>query len=168
MNRLVQDLLNYSRISRMEIKALPVKLVEAIEEARGQLEEGLRDKVTVTVDASLIVSAHPPTLTQSLLNLISNGLKFHPPGKTPHVEVSARRDKQNVVLSVRDEGIGIAPEHQERIFKVFERLHTADSYPGTGIGLAIVRRGITRMGGSVRVESAPGKGSTFYISLPAA
>jgi PAS domain S-box-containing protein len=168
MNRLVQDLLNYSRISRMEIKALPVKLVEAIEEARGQLEEGLRDKVTVTVDASLIVSAHPPTLTQSLLNLISNGLKFHPPGKTPHVEVSARRDKQNVVLSVRDEGIGIAPEHQERIFKVFERLHTADSYPGTGIGLAIVRRGITRMGGSVRVESAPGKGSTFYISVPAA
>jgi signal transduction histidine kinase len=69
---------------------------------------------------------------------------------------------------VRDEGIGIAPQHQERIFQVFERLHTADSYPGTGIGLAIVKRGIARMGGTVRVESAPGKGSTFYLSLPAA
>jgi PAS domain S-box-containing protein len=168
MNRLVQDLLNYSRLSRMEIKASAVRLVTTIEEARGQLEEGLRDKVTVSVDASLMVSAHPPTLTQSLLNLISNGLKFHAPGKTPHVELSANRDKQNVILSVRDEGIGIAPEHQERIFNVFERLHTADAYPGTGIGLAIVRRGISRMGGSIRVESAPGKGSTFYLSLPAA
>jgi signal transduction histidine kinase len=168
MNRLVQDLLNYSRLSRMEIKASAVRLVTTIEEARGQLEEVLRDKVTVSVDASLMVSAHPPTLTQSLLNLISNGLKFHAPGKTPHVELSANRDKQNVILSVRDEGIGIAPEHQERIFNVFERLHTADAYPGTGIGLAIVRRGISRMGGSIRVESAPGKGSTFYLSLPAA
>jgi PAS domain S-box-containing protein len=168
MNRLVQDLLNYSRMSRISVSPQPVRLADAIEEARGQVEERVRDNVTVSVDPTLVVSAHQPTLVQSLYNLISNGLKFHAPSKTPHVELTARRDKQNVVLSVRDEGIGIALEHQERIFQVFERLHTADAYPGTGIGLAIVRRGITRMGGNVRLESAPGKGSTFHVSLPAA
>jgi signal transduction histidine kinase len=114
------------------------------------------------------VCAHSVTLAQILFNLINNGLKFYPPDESPHVDVNARREGGTIVISVRDEGIGIAPQHQERIFQVFERLHTADSYPGTGIGLAIVKRGIARMGGTVRVESAPGKGSTFYLSLPAA
>jgi signal transduction histidine kinase len=168
MNRLVQDLLNYSRLSRMDIKPAPVKLAAAVEEARTQVDEKLRDSVTVSVDPSLSVRSHLPTLTQILLNLINNGLKFYPAGETPRVQVNAQREGKNVVVSIRDQGIGIAPQHQERIFQVFERLHTTDAYPGTGIGLAIVKRGITRMGGTVRVESAPGKGSTFYISLPAA
>ena len=115
-----------------------------------------------------MVSANTATLTQTLFNLISNGLKFYQPGSTPHVEVSARREGANIVIEVCDEGIGIAPQHLERIFQVFERLHTAQAYPGTGIGLAIVKRGITRMGGKVWLESTPGKGSRFFISLPAA
>jgi PAS domain S-box-containing protein len=168
MNRLVQDLLNYSRLSRIDFEPAPVKLAQAVHEACAQIDEKLRDKVAVSVDPKLRVSAHLPTLAQILFNLINNGLKFYPEGKTPHVEVRARRDGPNVLASVSDEGIGIAAQHQERIFQVFERLHTADAYPGTGIGLAIVRRGIARMGGTVRVESAPGKGSTFYICLPAA
>ena len=168
MNRLVQDLLTYSRLSRIDFQPGPTKLVKAVDEACAQIDEHLRDKVAVSVDPTLRVSAHLSTLAQILLNLINNGLKFYPPGKTPHVEVRAHRDDHNILVSVRDEGIGIAAQHQERIFQVFERLHTADTYPGTGIGLAIVKRGITRMGGTVRVESAPGKGSTFYICLPAA
>jgi signal transduction histidine kinase len=84
------------------------------------------------------------------------------------VEVTGRRDGRNIVVEVCDEGIGIAPKHQERIFQVFERLHTTEAYPGTGIGLAIVKRGISRIGGKVWVESTPGKGSRFYISLPSA
>jgi signal transduction histidine kinase len=107
-------------------------------------------------------------LTQVLFNLINNGLKFYPHGKTPHVDVNVTKDDGRVLISVRDQGIGIAKQHQERIFNVFERLHTAAEYPGTGIGLAIVKRGISRMGGAVRLESALGKGSTFYLSLPAA
>ena len=107
-------------------------------------------------------------LIQVLVNLISNGLKFYPKGKTPHVDVGARQEEKAVTITVRDEGIGIAREHHERVFKVFERLHPATAYPGTGIGLAIVKRAISRMGGTVRLESAPGKGSTFYITLPAA
>ena len=81
--------------------------------------------------------------------------------------MTAHRDKQNVIISVCDEGIGIAEQHQQRIFQVFERLHATETYPGTGIGLAIVKRGISRMGGTVQVESTPGKGSRFNISLPA-
>jgi PAS domain S-box-containing protein len=164
MNRLVQDLLNYSRLTRIEMEPTPVKVITAVDGACSQIDERLRKQVTVAVNPKLCVSAHAPTLTQILLNLISNGLKFYPAGKTPHVEVAAQRKDGRVVISVRDEGIGIAPQHQERIFQVFERLHTVGEYPGTGIGLAIVKRGIERMGGTVRLESAPGKGSTFYIA----
>ena len=109
-----------------------------------------------------------PTLAQVLFNLIGNGLKFYPKGESARVEVERRKDGKSVVITVRDHGIGIAADHQERIFKVFERLHSAATYPGTGIGLAIVKRGIARMGGTVRLQSAPGKGSTFYIALPSA
>ena len=168
MNRLVQDLLNYSRLTRIDMVSVPMRLISAINDACLQVEENLRKHVVVQADPTLQVCANLPTLTQVLFNLINNGLKFYPPGKTPHVEVNAKRDGKKVVASVRDEGIGIAAEHQERIFNVFERLHSISAYPGTGIGLAIVKRGITRMGGTVRLESAPGKGSTFYITLPSA
>lgn len=167
MNRLVQDLLNYSRLNRIEIKATPVNVAKAVSLACEQIEEGLRDKVTLSVDHAFAVSAHLPTLTQVLFNLINNGLKFYPPETAPHVEVEVQREGRNIVIGVYDEGIGIALQHQERIFQVFERLQTIEEYPGTGIGLAIVKRGIARMGGTVRVESAPGKGSKFFISLPA-
>jgi signal transduction histidine kinase len=99
---------------------------------------------------------------------VSNALKFYPPGATPHAQINAFRAGENAVISVRDEGIGIEPRFQEQIFKIFERLHTIDSYPGTGIGLAIVDRGVARMGGKVRVNSEPGKGSTFTIEVPTA
>jgi PAS domain S-box-containing protein len=167
MNRLVQDLLNYSRLSRIEIKASRVNVAKAVSLACELIEEGLRDKITLSVSPAFAVSAHLATLTQILFNLINNGLKFYPPGTTPHVEVKAQREGRNIVIGVYDAGIGIAPQHQERIFQVFERLHAIEEYPGTGIGLAIVKRGITRMGGTVWVESAPGKGSKFFISLPA-
>ncbi|HWS18393.1 MAG TPA: ATP-binding protein, partial [Candidatus Elarobacter sp.] len=168
MNRLVQDLLNYSRLSRIEIESSPVNVTAAVDAAIDQLDENLRDKVTSTVDPSLAVAAHMATLTQALFNLINNGLKFHAPGKTPHVSVSAQQNGKSAVIQVCDEGIGISPQHHERIFLVFERLHSSDAYPGTGIGLAIVKRGIHRMGGAIRVESAPGKGSRFFITLPVA
>jgi len=168
MNRLVQDLLDYSRLSRIDIPSSTVNLAAAMKDACDLIEERLRDKVKLDIPPTVNVSAHQATLTQILFNLINNGLKFYPPGSTPHVEVKARREGKSVAIEVCDEGIGIASQHQERIFQVFERLHSNDAYPGTGIGLAIVKRGITRMGGTVQVESAPGKGSTFFISLRAA
>jgi PAS domain S-box-containing protein len=168
MNRLVEDLLNYSRLGRIEVDPVPVNVADAVKAACVQVDEGLRGNIKTSVDHSLTISANLAMLTQTLFNLINNGLKFYPPGQTPHVDVTAHRDGRNIVIEIRDEGIGIAPQHVERIFQVFERLHTVEAYPGTGIGLAIVKRGIKRIGGKVWVESTPGKGSSFFISLPAA
>ena len=166
MSRLVQDLLNYSRLSRVEMSlvATPVRL--AVEEAIKEL--GLKDgTVTVDVPESLAVSAHAVTLVQILANLIANALKFRAPDRTQEVLVSAALEGTSVAIRVQDNGIGIEERHLDRIFKVFERLHGSEEFPGTGIGLAIVQRGLERMSGSIKVESKPGVGSTFIVTLPA-
>jgi signal transduction histidine kinase len=114
----------------------------------------------------LKVNAHRPTLSQILVNLISNGLKFHKPNEAPRVHVSVSRKAEAMVrIAVADNGIGIQPQHIARLFRVFERLHGVDEYPGTGMGLAIVKRGAERMGGSCGVDSKVGEGSTFWVEL---
>ncbi|HMJ91518.1 MAG TPA: ATP-binding protein, partial [Candidatus Acidoferrum sp.] len=107
-------------------------------------------------------------LQQVFTNLITNALKFVPEGTAPRIEVFASERNGKVRVTVQDNGIGIDPAQHERIFGVFERLHTNHLYPGTGIGLAIVDKAIERMGGSVGVESEPGKGSAFWFELPRA
>jgi signal transduction histidine kinase len=126
----------------------------------------------VDVEAGLPdVLGHRTILVQCVANLIGNALKFVAPEVQPHVQVSAERragpQSDRVRLWVADNGIGVAPEHAERIFGVLERLHGSEAYPGTGIGLAIVRRGLERLGGWVGVESTPGHGSRFWLELPA-
>jgi len=105
-------------------------------------------------------------LTQVFQNLIGNALKFHPAGVSPHIQVSAREEQGSWIFAVSDNGIGIQPQHFERIFRIFERLHGADQYGGSGVGLAITQRIVERHGGRVWVESTPGEGSTFFFSLP--
>lgn len=168
MSKLVQDLLNYSRLGRVELAFAPVNVLELVRKTCTELGPDCR-YIRCDIDPGLAVIAHAPTLGQALTNLINNALKFRRPDVDPEVRVTARPWHNNTIsISVTDNGIGIAPEHIERIFKVFERLHNRDSYPGTGIGLAIVRRAITRMGGTVNVDSQLGEGSTFWIELPAA
>jgi len=113
------------------------------------------------------VKGHRATLVQVVMNLVSNATKFVAPDVTPCVRVRAESRDGCVRLWVEDNGIGIAPEHHERIFRVFERLDPATNYPGTGIGLAIVCKAMERMGGRVGVESELGRGSRFWIELPA-
>ncbi|HVH86788.1 MAG TPA: PAS domain S-box protein, partial [Terriglobales bacterium] len=168
MNRLVQDLLNYSRLSRMELKLESVNVKTAITDACNQLEQAVHSRISVSADANVEVRAHGAVLRQILFNLLNNAVKFTKPGMPPEVEVKVLKQGRHVHIQIKDEGIGIAPQHQERIFQVFERLHNAEEYPGTGIGLAIVRRGITRLVGTVSLQSELGKGSTFEIRLPAA
>jgi signal transduction histidine kinase len=112
-----------------------------------------------------VVLGHPATLSQVLTNLLGNALKFVPADRTPALRVRAENDNGRIRVWVEDNGMGIAAEHQERIFRVFERLHSGDDYPGTGIGLAIVRKAVERMGGAVGVESTPGQGSRFWVEL---
>jgi len=168
MNVLVQDLLDYGRVSRVDITLNRVNLAEAVQQAAKQLGEERHGSLSMDVPAGLFVEAHHPMLVQVIFNLLTNAFKFHDKNSVPEVRISAEQRDGRVRLSVRDNGIGIAPQHQERIWQVFERLHERETYPGTGIGLAIVRRAVGRMQGSCGVESDLGKGSTFWIELPAA
>jgi PAS domain S-box-containing protein len=170
MDALIQDLLVYSRVSRSQLEIGAVSWRSVVEAAQTQLDAELREReARVTVEEPLrSVTGHQATLVQVTANLLGNAIKFVPPGTAPRVRVWTEARGQKVRCWVEDNGMGIAPEHQERIFGIFERLHSGDRYPGTGIGLAIVRKGVERMGGRVGVESTPGEGSRFWVELEAA
>jgi signal transduction histidine kinase len=171
MDELIQDLLEYSRLPYEELNPVSTDLSRAVAEALEVVEPDLvarKAKVDVEIPFLHQAVAEGALLRRVLVNLLSNAVKFVPAGETPHLRIrSAFRDGR-VRLWIEDNGIGIPREHQERIFGVFQRLNHAEDYPGTGIGLAIARRALERMGGRAGVESEPGKGSRFWIDLPAA
>lgn len=169
MDNLIQDLLAYGRLSRADLKPEAVNLESVVSEALEQMQgEMARSGAQVTVVEALpVVTGHRATLLQAVANLLSNAIKFAKPDVPPRIRVWSERRNGRVRLWVEDNGIGIDPEYHERIFRVFERLHGVETYPGTGIGLAIVRKGMERLGGQSGVESKPGEGSRFWIELPA-
>jgi len=170
LDGLIQDLLSYSRLSRGEMRLEPVDLTSLMRQVLADLATEIAAReAQVSVPGNLpVVTGHRTTLGQILNNLISNAVKFVASEVLPQVTVFSVSMDGCAHLTIEDNGIGIPVEHRERIFAVFERLHGSEQYPGTGIGLAIVRRGIERMGGGVRVESAPGGGSRFTVELPLA
>jgi two-component system, OmpR family, sensor kinase len=188
MDRLVQDLLAFGRLAHVAVPVSRVNLEAEVNSVLSRFSEEIaRRGATVEVRAPLPpVKANAGILAQALSNLLSNGLKFVPPETRPHLRIYAEQkiaDVDNsggksggalpsgeafVRLWIEDNGIGIAPEYHERIFRMFERLHAVDAYPGTGIGLAIVRKGLERMNGRVGVESSGSGGSRFWLDLPAA
>jgi signal transduction histidine kinase len=167
MDALIQDLLAYSRVSRSELDVANVNLGDVVNDALAQVEGDVAASGgAVNVASGLpTVLAHRVALVQSVANLLANGLKFVPPGRVPALKVRVERDNGVTRLWVEDNGIGIDAAHHERVFGVFERLHQNEDYPGTGIGLAIVRKSVERMGGRVGVVSAMGEGSRFWIEL---
>lgn len=169
LDRLVRDVLEFSRLSRETLRVGPVRLESIVEAILGERTDLQPPRAEIVIERPLLpVIGHPASLTQCLANLLDNAVKFVAPGVRPVVHVFTERHDQNVRVLVRDNGIGIAPEHRARLFELFHRLPTSDGYRGTGIGLAIVRRATARMNGRAGVESAPGLGSTFWIELPAA
>ena len=169
MDRLIQDLLAYSRLSREELRLDPVSLGDVVREALRDLDADIRQRAaSISVEDPLgRVLAHWETLRGVVANLVSNAIKFVPPDVVPLVRIRSESRDGVVRLWVHDNGIGIDSRYHANIFRVFERLHGIESYPGTGIGLAIVRRGTERMGGRVGLESKPGEGASFWIELPA-
>jgi signal transduction histidine kinase len=170
MDALIQDLLAYSSIGTAQIELAPVDLTVALRESQHQSAEQLREaNARVEVLGPLpFVRAHDTILGQILNNLLQNAAKFVAAGVQPQIRVRAEERGPMVRVWMEDNGIGIAPEHHERVFRVFERLHGADRYPGTGIGLAIVKKAALRMQGDAGVESEVGKGSRFWIELATA
>jgi len=169
LDRLLADLLAFSQISQQTIEPLPVALETAVQNALDSCEADIRESQAriVNIGPWPAVLAHTATLRQVLANLIGNAVKFVGE-KPPEVRLRSEEQPGGILrIWVEDNGIGIAPEFQERIFQVFQRLH-ATKYPGTGIGLAIVQKGMERMGGKVGLVSTPGFGSNFWIELPKA
>src|SRR6185312_9833040 len=192
MDRLVQDLLAYGRLTHTAVPLSNISLEAQVKAAVNRFSEEIetRDATVEICSALPPVRANEAVLDQVLSNLLSNALKFVRPETPPHLRILAeettfrmenpapksdpatdtslyRRNGKFVRLWIEDNGIGIPPEYHERIFRMFERLHGVGEYAGTGIGLAIVRKGVERMGGRVGLKSKLGTGSRFWIELPA-
>ena len=165
LQTLVRDLLNYSRLDSKERRFERIAMGTVFDDAVSLLGETVREAgAEVSRDELPVVMGDRTQLVQLMANLIGNGLKYHGP-EAPRVHVSTERRGDDWCIAVRDNGIGIAAEHQERIFDMFKRLHELGEYPGTGIGLAICRRVVHRHGGTIWVESEEGRGSVFYFTI---
>ena len=166
MQSLIDGLLKYARIAP-DKELSPVDTNSSCAAAIANLEEALRETGgKVTVDDLPSAKGDETQLIQLFQNLIGNGLKYQKPKVAPHVHVSARLEEKEWVFLVKDNGIGIDPEHYDKVFQIFQRLHTREEYPGTGIGLASCKKIVERHGGRIWVESTPGEGSTFYFTIP--
>lgn len=167
MDALINDLLKYSRLSREQIQLATLGLEgvvdKVLEDMAPELEE--RRAAVRVVRPMPRVRGHAGLLAQALTNLVSNAAKFVRPGERPEITIRAERAGERVRIWVEDQGIGIEPRHQGKLFQIFERLHTREAYPGTGIGLAIVRRAAERMGGAAGLESEGGKGARFWLDV---
>ncbi|MBC7950537.1 MAG: PAS domain S-box protein [Rhodospirillaceae bacterium] len=169
MDALILDLLAYSRVSRGGVALASIPLVAPIESALPNLALAVRDTnatVTVEVDHAITINGDAGQLARMFQNLVGNALKYSAPDRPPCVRITATVENGHVRVAVSDNGIGIEFIYFDRIFRIFQRLHTVDKYDGTGIGLALCKRIAENHGGSISVSSQPGSGSTFTVTLP--
>jgi signal transduction histidine kinase len=167
MGGLIDDLLSFAALAHKEFVLQPIRLDALVRQVIEELDFEIR-RVGAKVcyeGTPEVVFGNESILKQVLENLISNGIKFVPSDRTPEVTISTRPTGNRVCVEVQDNGIGIKPEHQARIFGLFERLHTEKEFPGSGVGLAMVAKGIERLGGRLGVRSDYAKGSTFWFEL---
>jgi light-regulated signal transduction histidine kinase (bacteriophytochrome) len=168
MQALIQDLREYGRVGGEDLPPGPVELEEVWARVREDQAQALeRLDARVSHDPLPRVLGRPSELERLLQNLLSNALKFRGP-RPPRIHLSARREDGWWRLGFRDHGIGFDPAQAGRVFGLFKRLHTAQEYPGTGIGLAVCQKIVERAGGEIRAEAAPGQGAAFIFTLPAA
>ena len=166
MQRLISDLLSYSRVGSQNTPLEPTDTKEALDEALRNLGAVIEEsRAEITWGDLPVVPADRSLVVQLFQNLIGNGIKFHGEA-SPRIRVEAEPESEGWRFSVRDNGIGIKEAYLEKIFVIFQRLHGRKEYPGTGIGLALCKRIVEHHGGSIRVESEPGRGSAFHFTIP--
>jgi len=169
MQALIEDLLLFSRIETQAVAPVPTETGEVIADAIRSLDARIREaQATITIGPMPVAMTDRAQLEQVFTNLIGNALKYHRLDVPAEIRISAEKQGDGWEIAIADNGIGIEAEYYDRIFEMFRRLHTKDQYDGTGIGLAVVKKIVERLGGFVRVESTPGEGSTFFFTLPAA
>ena len=168
MSAMIKDLLEYSRAGSKEITPVPVNFGGILEVAQANLRAAIEEsQAVITHDPLPTAVADAPRMAQVFQNLIGNAIKFRSAGRPCQVHVGASQVEGHWRFCVRDNGIGIDSDQADRVFMLFQRLHTRDKYPGSGIGLAICKKIIERHGGRIWVESTPGEGSVFSFTLPA-
>lgn len=170
MGELIDDLLAYSRMERRPLHSDLVDLGALLRRLLAEREAALAERgvqVELDLPAVLCVQVDADGLALALRNLLENAIKFSARSAVPHIAIAARVAPGRVTLSIRDNGIGFDMKYHDRIFEIFQRLHRLEDYPGTGIGLALVKKALERMGGRVWAESAPGQGATFHMQVPA-
>jgi light-regulated signal transduction histidine kinase (bacteriophytochrome) len=166
MKQRITDLLTYSRVDTHSRPFRSINCEHLLAKALSNLEVAVKENsAVITHDPLPTVMADASQLMEVFQHLTENAIKFHA-DRQPHVHISAEQRGGEWLFSVRDNGIGIAPEYVERVFAIFSRLHTQARYPGTGIGLAICKRVVEHHGGRIWVESQPGEGSTFFFTIP--
>ena len=168
MSRLIEDLLAYSRMERRSLNGQTLDVSNAVERilAERRADSQARGMVIEVAVQGLSIRADPDGLTMVLRNLVDNAFKFTRDSRPPKLTIRGRALEKSTILEVQDNGLGFDMRFHDRIFEIFQRLQRAEDYPGTGVGLAIVRKAMQRMGGRVWAESAPGQGTTFFLELP--
>ncbi len=167
MDRLVSDLLAYGQLTHVEVTAIPVALDQVVTQVLHDLGPEIRTRgARIKVESPLPTIVGNITLVkQVLVNLIDNAVKFVPRDKTPEITINATLAGNRARVCIQDNGIGIAPQYHGRVFDLFARLHKANEYTGTGVGLALVKKAMERMMGKVGVESTPSQGSCFWLEF---
>ncbi len=167
MGELIDDLLKFSRLGRKAINLETVSLDEVFQTAIKTLSDPIK-----AAGARINIPVHMPAVqgdftlvVHIFINLLENAVKYHKPNVPPLIDIGVEVEDQSIVVSISDNGIGIEPAYHEKIFNIFQRLHSQADYPGTGIGLAAVKKALQIMGSEIRVESKPGKGSVFKVKM---
>ncbi|MBA4261492.1 MAG: PAS domain-containing sensor histidine kinase [Comamonadaceae bacterium] len=168
MAALITDLLEYSRMERRDMEAEPVALRALVQQILDGYEADIRRQgVQLQLDMEpFTLALDHEGMAVVLRNLIGNALKFSHNSQPPRVEIGSRSEAGRRILWVRDNGVGFDMKYHDRLFGIFQRLHRAEEFPGTGVGLALVAKAVQRMGGRVWAESTPGAGATFYLEFP--
>jgi light-regulated signal transduction histidine kinase (bacteriophytochrome) len=167
MSSLVQDLLAYARLTTEDERPCSIALDEDLEAAITHLDQAIQESdARITHDPMPTLPVDRGQMVRLFQNLVGNAVKYRKPGQPSEVHISAEQKGTEWVISIRDNGIGFDPQYASIIFAPFKRLHTAEEYPGTGVGLAICRRIVQAQGGRIWAESQPGEGTTVFFTLP--